>query len=83
MKLVNTNNYQEIQIYGKGRDVLASYKVPEQISGFEYEVLSCKKAIEEGKIECPEMQHAEILRVMKLMDDIRNTWGMKLPGDEE
>ena len=82
MKLVNTNNYQEIQIYGKGRDVLASYKVPEQISGFEYEVLSCKKAIEEGKIECPEMPHAEILRVMKLMDDIRNTWGMKLPGDE-
>ena len=83
MKLVNTNNYQEIQIYGKGRDVLATYKVPEQISGFEYEVLSCKKAIEEEKIECPEMPHAEILRVMKLMDEIRNIWGMKLPGDEE
>ena len=49
MKLVNTNNYQEIQIFGGSREVLAAYKVPEQISGFEYEVLACKKAIEEGK----------------------------------
>ena len=52
---------------------------PEQISGFEYEVLSCKKAIEEGMLECPEMPHSEILRVMRLMDQVRETWGMKLP----
>lgn len=81
MKLQNTNNYEEIRIYGKSRDVVATYKVPEQISGFEYEVLACKKAIEEGKIECPEMPHAEILRVMKLMDQAREVWGMKLPWD--
>jgi len=81
MKLQNTNNYEEIRIYGKSRDVVATYKVPEQISGFEYEVLACKKAIEEGKIECPEMPHAEILRVMKLMDQARAVWGMKLPWD--
>ena len=79
MKLVNTNNYQKIQIYGRGRDVLKTYQVPEQISGFEYEVLSCKKAIEEGMLECPEMPHSEILRVMRLMDQVRETWGMKLP----
>ncbi len=81
MKLQNTNDYEEIRIYGKGRDVLQTYKVPEQISGFEYEVLACKKAIEEGRVECPEMPHAEILRVMKLMDKARKIWGMQLPWD--
>ena len=81
MKLVNTNNYEEIQIYKGTREVAAVYKVPEQISGFEYEVLACKKAIEEGRIECPEMPHAEILRVMRLMDQAREKWGMKLPWD--
>lgn len=81
MKLVNTNNYEEIRIYKGSREAAAVYKVPEQISGFEYEVLACKKAIEEGKIECPEMPHAEILRVMKLMDQAREVWGMKLPWD--
>ena len=81
MKIQNTNNYEEIRIYGGTREPIATYKVPEQISGFEYEVLACKKAIEEGKIECPEMPHAEILRVMKLMDKAREAWGMKLPWD--
>lgn len=82
LKLPNTNNYQEIQVYKKARELVATYQVPEQITGFEYEVLACKKAIEEGRIECPEMPHSEILRVMRLMDRARAEWGMKLPGDE-
>ena len=53
--------------------------MPEQINGYEYELLSCVKAIREGKTECPEMPHSEILRVMRLMDGIRKDWGMKFP----
>jgi hypothetical protein len=52
----------------------AVYKAPEQLTGFEYQILSCKKAIEEGRPECPEMPHAEIIKIMELMDSIQKTW---------
>ena len=53
--------------------------VPEQITGYEYEVLACKKALEEGRIECPEMPHAETLEIMRQMDEIRQQFGLRFP----
>ena len=53
--------------------------VPEQINGYEYEVIACMKAIEEGKLECEEMPHAETIWVMELMDAIRKEWGLVYP----
>lgn len=79
IEVQNINNCEEIRVYNKEREMLGKYQVPEQINGYEYEVLSCMKAIREGKCECPEMPHEETLRVMKLMDEIRGIWGMKYP----
>lgn len=79
IEVQNINNCEEIRVYNKEREMIAKYQVPEQINGYEYEVLSCMKAIQEGKCECPEMPHEETLRVMKLMDEIRGIWGMKYP----
>lgn len=79
MEVLNINDCEEIRIYDAEHKLLETHKVPEQINGYEYEVLSCMKAIQEGKIECEEMPHSETLRVMKLMDDIRAVWGMKYP----
>ena len=56
--------------------------MPEQINGYEYEVLACIKAIQEGKIECEEMPHEETLWVMRLMDRIRKDWGMIYPFEK-
>jgi hypothetical protein len=61
--------------------LVKSYKTPKQISGFEYQVEACMRAIKEGSIECPEMPHSEIIRVMEIMDGLRQSWGMKLKGD--
>ena len=55
--------------------------VPEQINGYEYEVIACMKALENGAVECREMPHSETLRVMELMDTIRKQWGMRYPGE--
>ena len=38
-----------------------------------------KKAIEEGRSECPEMPHRESIRMMELMDTIRKEWGLRYP----
>ncbi len=77
----NINNIEQIRVYDLDRNMIASYDVPEQINGYEYEVLACRDALKEGKIECPQMPHAETLRIMKLMDQIRGELGVVYPGE--
>lgn len=79
MEVQNINNCEEIRVYDLDRKLTARYQVPAQINGYEYEVLSCVRAIEAGKTECEEMPHSEILRVMELLDKIRGQWGMMFP----
>lgn len=79
IEVQNINNCEEIRVFDLNRKMTARYTVPDQINGYEYEVLACQKALEEGKIECPEMPHSETLRVMKIMDAIRQQWKMKFP----
>ena len=75
----NIDHCEEIRVFYLDRKMTARYEVPEQINGYEYEVLACKKAIEEGRTECEEMPHRETLRVMELLDQIRADWGMRFP----
>lgn len=77
------NNVEKIGIYDNQRKLIREIEPPQQINGFEYQVLSCVKAIREGKIECPEMPHEEILRMMRLMDECRRQWGMVYPFEKE
>lgn len=79
IEFVNINNGEEIRVYDLQYRMTECLKVPEQINGFEYEVLSCMKAIREGKTECEEMPHSEMLRVMRLMDGLRAEWGLTYP----
>ena len=79
MQVQNINNPEKITVFDTEHKEVASYVVPEQISGYEYEVESCMKAIQEGKLECPEMPHAETIRIMKIMDDIRKSWNYEIP----
>ena len=79
IEVQNINNCEEIRVFDLNRKITARYQVPEQINGYEYEVLACRKAIEQGKTECEEMPHAETIRVMELLDQIREEWGMKFP----
>lgn len=75
----NINNVDEIQVYNLDNELEETHFVPEQITGFEDQVRACKKAIEEGKLECEEMPHTEILRIMQIMDGLRADWGIKYP----
>jgi predicted dehydrogenase len=78
IEVENINNPECIfaQVQGAKK---VRFDVPKQISGFEYQIRSCKKAIENGECECPEMPHDEIIRVMEIMDDLRKNWGVKYP----
>ena len=75
----NINNIDTIQIYSPDRHLVREIKVPEQITGYEYEVLACRRALAAGELECGEMPHAETLRIMEWMDALRADWGVKYP----
>jgi len=79
----NINNPELIKVYNLDREVVATYPAPKQITGFEYQVESVINAIENGLIECPEMPHSEIIRIMKQMDGFRKEWGLEYPAEIE
>ncbi|MDO5799460.1 MAG: Gfo/Idh/MocA family oxidoreductase [Eubacteriales bacterium] len=79
IEITNINNPEEIRVFDENYKKVTSIIPPEQISGYEYEVEACRKAIEEGRLECPEMPHKETIRVMKIMDEMRASWGYEIP----
>ncbi len=83
MIVENINNPEAIKIYDTEANLVRKIKVPEQISGYEYEILETISCIEEGKSECPSMPHAETLKMMRVMDELRASWGMKYPEEIE
>ncbi len=79
----NINNFESIAVYDASYKQVAFYKRPKQISGYEYEVEACMKALKAGEVECREMPHSETIRMMKMMDEIRAGWGIVYPFEKE
>ncbi len=83
MIVENINNPEAIKIYDTERNLVREVKVPEQISGYEYEIIETISCIKKGKLECPSMPHAETLKMMHVMDELRTSWRMKYPKEIE
>ncbi|MDO4260448.1 MAG: Gfo/Idh/MocA family oxidoreductase [Eubacteriales bacterium] len=81
MVVENINNPEEILIYDNSHRQIRRVEVPEQISGYEYEVRELMNCIRRGEKECPSMPHAETLRVMRIMDGLRSEWGIVYPQE--
>ncbi|TKX30920.1 Gfo/Idh/MocA family protein [Campylobacter aviculae] len=77
----NINNPSLIKVYDKERKLIKECVVPSQINGFEYEFQACFEALEQNKIECDAMNHEEILKMMNLMDRVREKMGVKFIGE--
>lgn len=75
----NVNNVERIDVYDKDHALIRSIPVPAQLTGYEYEVAACASAIAAGSTECPDMPHADTLRMMRLLDQIRERWGLRYP----
>lgn len=78
----NINNFESIAVYDASYKQVAFYKRPKQITGYEYEVEACMRALKSGEIECQEMPHSETIRMMQMMDDIRSGWGIVYPFEK-
>lgn len=78
----NINNPQTITVNGPDRTYVETIHVPQQITGYEYQFLACRQALINGMQEPREMPHAETLYIMKVMDSLRQKWGVRYPMDE-
>ncbi len=77
----NINNPNSICVFDERDNLVKKVEVPPQISGYEYEVEETVAALSAKKIECDSMPHRETLRVMEIMDSLRKSWGVKIPGE--
>ena len=72
----NIINPEEINVYDNTHTLQTIYDIPEQITGYEYELISSMQAIQDGKIETQELSHFEILKNMELIDSIVQNCGI-------
>ncbi|NMM94027.1 Gfo/Idh/MocA family protein [Bifidobacterium oedipodis] len=77
--VTNINNPSRIDVYGNDHEIKRSINVPTQLTGYEYEVADAANALLDGQIECAAMPHADTLRIMELMDSLRERWDLKYP----
>lgn len=77
----NVNNIGSITVYDNERRKKAYYKAEGSGTGYEYEIEACVKALSEKWIECPAMPHFETLKMLNMMDFIRENNGIKFPAE--
>ena len=77
----NINNPQTITVNGPDRTYIETIRVPQQITGYEYQFVACRQALIDGLLEPLEMPHDETLYIMELMDGLRQKWGVRYPMD--
>ena len=77
----NINNPQSITVNGPDRSYIETIRVPQQITGYEYQFMACRQALIDGLTEPREMPHNETLYIMQLMDELRHKWGVRYPMD--
>ncbi len=79
----NVNNPQRITLHKAEEDFAVAHEIPipEQLTGYEYQIRACMAALGKGEIECPDMPHEESIRIMEIADALRARWGVVYPFD--
>ncbi|MDO4274531.1 MAG: Gfo/Idh/MocA family oxidoreductase [Eubacteriales bacterium] len=72
-------NLGHVTVYNIQNEVVEEFSAEEGTTGYEYEFLACKQALENGKLECLEMPHSETMLLMEQYDRLRAAWGLDYP----
>lgn len=79
----NVNDPLEVKIYNDKQELVRTVSMPEQINGYEYEMLETIECIKKGAKECPSMPHKDTVEALRIMDGLRREWGVKYPEEIE
>ena len=81
MIVENINDPTEANVYDTEDNLIKHIDMPEQITGYEYEVYESLECIREGRTESRSMPLDETVYMMKVMDGIRKDWGLVYPQE--
>lgn len=70
-----------VRLLSNDGGLIDEYRSPDTIHALHYEAAEVARRIAAGENESPLMSHAETLRVMELMDDVRRQLGVTYPGE--
>lgn len=71
-------NVKKIKVYNDSK-LLETAKVEKQLTGYEYEVIESIKALKSNRIEPQSLSHQQSLKVLQLLDQIREEIGLVYP----
>ena len=74
IKVDNINNPHYLYRYDLDHQLVETIDFSCRITGFEYEIEACIKAIQDNRCECDEMPHQLTLDVLDMMDQLRQKW---------
>jgi len=57
--------------------------VPFESTGYSYEAEEVMRCMKSGKLESDIMPLQESFRILQLMDELRNSWGLRYPADDQ
>ncbi|MFP4286154.1 MAG: Gfo/Idh/MocA family protein [Candidatus Izemoplasmataceae bacterium] len=71
----------EAYIYDNENTLIKHIQIPHKVNGFEYQIEEVIRCIKEGLIESPIMPHQTTIDILKQMDGLRFSWGIKYPNE--
>ncbi len=74
MVVENINNPSEINVFDTSDRLIRHFDIPKQISGYEYEFLESMECIQKGGTESISMPLDESVRMLEIMDRVRENW---------
>lgn len=72
---------ESAKLYDNSYKCMEEYKEPFKTNGYEYEAAEVNRCLREGLKISPLNPLTDTLSNMKLMDEIRNQWGLVYPGE--
>ncbi len=82
IRVDNVNCPELVEVY-RNYELVASYPRPDDmVTGYEYQVMECRRCLQQGLLESPMMPHAETISIMRQMDALRKEWGVVYPYDK-
>jgi len=78
----NINNYESISVYnGRSNELVRRIEKEPQITGFEYELMEAIECIKNKRIESYSLSLSDSIKLMGIMDSIREKWNFKYPRE--
>ncbi|SHH98200.1 Gfo/Idh/MocA family protein [Clostridium grantii] len=71
---------EKAEIY-KGNEKIKEINLPHNVNGYEYEAQEVMSCLKDGKIESSKRTWNDTLKVMKIMDSLREEWKLEYPTE--